>query len=210
MNAADFFTACRTFVCVCAKPLREILGEETNARKKQKTEKTTTTTTTKERRSYSPSALQLDADDSEDLEIAEMKRLEQFLGMDNLRASFAFSKVIATKFEQFCKTHFRVDELLGRAYCRFAWNAFSLTKVKLGTSLFEDAENDDDYGEETKEKPTLMLSSRHTKRKRAYTEGGKKRRTTRTKEMRILIPPQEEYQICMNSFISSSRLKRSR
>ena len=46
VNAADFFTACRTFVCVCAKPLREILGEETNARKKQKTEKTTTTTAT--------------------------------------------------------------------------------------------------------------------------------------------------------------------
>ena len=62
----------------------------------------------------SPSALQLDADDSEDLKDAENKRLEQFLGMDNLRASFAFSKVIATKFEQFCKTHFRVDELLGR------------------------------------------------------------------------------------------------
>ena len=146
VNAADFFTACRTFVCVCAKPLREILGEETNARKKQKTDETTTTTmTTTKEASYSPSALQLDADDSEDLEIAEMKRLEQFLGMDNLRASFAFSKVIATKFEQFCKTHFRVDELLGRAYCWFAWNAFSLTKVKLGTSLFEDAENDDDY-----------------------------------------------------------------
>ena len=32
--------------------------------------------------------------------------------MDNLRASFAFNKVIATKFEQFCKTHFRVDETL--------------------------------------------------------------------------------------------------
>ena len=60
VNAADFFTACRTFACVCAKPLRKILREETkhpllkgderdededesedgdeNARKRQKTE----------------------------------------------------------------------------------------------------------------------------------------------------------------------------
>jgi hypothetical protein len=105
------------------------------------------------------------------LEIAEMKRLEQFLGMDNLRASFAFSKVIATKFEQFCKTHFRVDETLGRAYCRFAWNAFSLTKVKLGTSLFEDEDNEEDGDDKkAKEKPKLMLSSRHKKRKGTYAE----------------------------------------
>ena len=37
-----------------------------------------------------------------DLEIAEMKRLEQFLGMDNLRASFAFSKVIAFQSSGYC------------------------------------------------------------------------------------------------------------
>ena len=187
INAADFFTACRTFVCVCAKPLRKILREETShpllkergemvgeddedeqganasAKKRQKIENDDDVTTTKS------VVVKLDADDSEDLEIVEMKRLEQFLGMENLRASFAFSKVIAKKFELFCKTHFRVDETLGRAYCRFAWNAFSLTKVKLGTSLFEDGDDDAD-DEKTKEKPKLMLSSRHKKRKSTCAE----------------------------------------
>ena len=186
VNAADFFTACRTFACVCAKPLRKILREETkhpllkgderdededeseegdeNARKRQKTEdkKDDEDTKTKKAPTRKTKSPKLNADDSEDLEIAEMKRLEQFLGMDNLRASFAFSKVIATKFEQFCKTHFRVDETLGRAYCRFAWNAFSLTKVKLGTSLFEDEDNEEDGDDKkAKEKPKLMLSLQH-------------------------------------------------
>jgi len=195
VNAADFFTACRTFACVCAKPLRKILREETkhpllkgderdededesedgdeNARKRQKTEdkKDDEDTKTKKAPTRKTKSPKLNADDSEDLEIAEMKRLEQFLGMDNLRASFAFSKVIATKFEQFCKTHFRVDETLGRAYCRFAWNAFSLTKVKLGTSLFEDEDNEEDGDDKkAKEKPKLMLSSRHKKRKGTYAE----------------------------------------
>ena len=181
--------------CVCAKPLRKILREETkhpllkgderdededesedgdeNARKRQKTEdkKDDEDTKTKKAPTRKTKSPKLNADDSEDLEIAEMKRLEQFLGMDNLRASFAFSKVIATKFEQFCKTHFRVDETLGRAYCRFAWNAFSLTKVKLGTSLFEDEDNEEDGDDKkAKEKPKLMLSSRHKKRKGTYAE----------------------------------------
>ena len=49
----------------------------------------------------------------------QMKRLEQFLGMDNLRASFAFSKVIATKFEQFCRRT-SVWTNCWTAYCRFA------------------------------------------------------------------------------------------
>ena len=177
------------YACVCAKPLRKILREETkhpllkgderdededesedgdeNARKRQKTEdkKDDDDTKTKKAPTRKTKSPKLNTDDSEDLEIAEMKRLEQFLGMDNLRASFAFSKVIATKFEQFCKTHFRVDETLGRAYCRFAWNVF-VDEVKLGTSLFEDEDNEEDGDDKkTKEKPKLMLSSRYKKRK---------------------------------------------
>ena len=88
MNAADFFTACRTFACVCAKPLRKILREETkhpllkgderdededeseegdeNARKRQKTEdkKDDEDTKTKKAPTRKTKSPKLNADDS--------------------------------------------------------------------------------------------------------------------------------------------------
>ena len=68
-------------------------------------------------------------EEEEEVDLNEMRRMDRVFNLEYLRASFAYSKVIAKKFELFCKTHFCIDEKLGRMYCAFVWNAFLLTKT---------------------------------------------------------------------------------
>ena len=83
--------------------------------------------------------------------------------------------------------------------------------MKLGTSLFEDEDNEEDGDDKkTKEKPKLMLSSRYKKREGTYAEKketikeGKRRENKKSRHTHT----REEYRICTSSFTFSSRFKR--